>query len=378
MRCSPIWAFLLSGVASAGTLETNEAWRISGEDDRFLFGVVSRAVADPSGNVYLLDSQLGEVTVLAPDGSFLRRIGGEGDGPGELRRPADLFLFDDADVGVVVLSPPKIVRYDASGAHVGDRSPTRDGRPLRVLNADAAAGRLVAFSIQSRFDTGQRTTSYTLGRIGEDGRAARPILEGGYTLSYEELHIDEGEHDLPVARWALAPNGAVHVAPERNAYHVVTFTADGARTQDWSRPHEARVRSDEEKAAAEATLRQMYRHERYQRATFSVEEAEPAILSLRLSDVGELWILPGSGLGAGDAFHRYDVSSVQGAEMGRLDLRLEGDPGADAVHWLSDERIVVVEALTDADRAMGGASSASDEAELRLPDIVCYDVTRTE
>ena len=61
------------------TLELEELWRVGGwDDEEVLFGVITDIIADREGNFYMLDSQLNEVQVYAPDGEYLRTIGREG------------------------------------------------------------------------------------------------------------------------------------------------------------------------------------------------------------------------------------------------------------------------------------------------------------
>lgn len=72
------------------TLTPQELWRAGGEEDEHFFGVISAALADSAGNIYLLDRQLSEVAVYSSDGRFLRTLSREGEGPGEVRRPVDM------------------------------------------------------------------------------------------------------------------------------------------------------------------------------------------------------------------------------------------------------------------------------------------------
>ena len=70
--------------------------------DRFegdaLFGSVGDVdVRDgPEGpRIHVLDLQSSEVTIWTPDGTLIRRVGGEGEGPGEFTGPHDLVLLED-------------------------------------------------------------------------------------------------------------------------------------------------------------------------------------------------------------------------------------------------------------------------------------------
>jgi len=63
-----------------------------------LFGSVSDVNVRSTAQglwLYVLDRQASEVTIWTPDGALVRRVGGEGEGPGELSRPHDLVLLED-------------------------------------------------------------------------------------------------------------------------------------------------------------------------------------------------------------------------------------------------------------------------------------------
>ena len=64
------------------TLKLEEEWRIGGEDDEEIFGVITDIITDDDGNVYMLDAQLNEIKVYSEDGEYLRTIGREGEGTG--------------------------------------------------------------------------------------------------------------------------------------------------------------------------------------------------------------------------------------------------------------------------------------------------------
>lgn len=63
-----------------------------------LFGSVSDVNVRSTAQglrLYVLDRQAAEVTIWTPDGTLIRRVGREGEGPGEFTRPHDLVLLED-------------------------------------------------------------------------------------------------------------------------------------------------------------------------------------------------------------------------------------------------------------------------------------------
>ena len=72
---------------------------LQGEDWE-MFGRISSVAFDPEGNLYVLDGQAIRIVVLGPDGTFLRTIGREGEGPGEFTEPFDFTALTDGSIAV--------------------------------------------------------------------------------------------------------------------------------------------------------------------------------------------------------------------------------------------------------------------------------------
>ena len=101
------------------TVTLRERWRIGGDDEETLFGRIPRVAAGPDGNVYVLDSQLCEVSVYDRDGALLRTLFREGEGPGEVREPRDMFVLGDGRVGLIQDFPGVAVMVDGQGNPAG-------------------------------------------------------------------------------------------------------------------------------------------------------------------------------------------------------------------------------------------------------------------
>jgi hypothetical protein len=103
------------------SIRLEELWRVGdGDAPEELFGVIQRVTADAEGNVYLLDRQLSEVRVFDKDGNYPRTIGREGEGPGEFRRPSDMFFLPDGRLAILQVFPPRIVLLKRNGTPVGE------------------------------------------------------------------------------------------------------------------------------------------------------------------------------------------------------------------------------------------------------------------
>ena len=85
-------------------------------DDWESFGLLSDVAFDGAGNAHIVDMRADRVVVVAPDGSFLRMVGGSGEGPGELRSPWSLHVHRDG--GYVVSGVRAIEVFAPGGEHL--------------------------------------------------------------------------------------------------------------------------------------------------------------------------------------------------------------------------------------------------------------------
>ena len=96
---------------SVGSI-TGEEWET--------FGEVSRVAFDGQGNLYVLDRQNFRVVVVDPEGNFVREVGTEGDGPGELRFPMGLVVAPDGGIAIMDMGHQAFVVYDSDGGFVSN------------------------------------------------------------------------------------------------------------------------------------------------------------------------------------------------------------------------------------------------------------------
>ena len=84
-----------------------------------MFGQISSVAFGPEGNLYVLDEQAKRIVVFGSDGTFLRTIGREGKGPGELPSPMRVGVLDDETIGVYDLGHRGITLFSPEGEHLG-------------------------------------------------------------------------------------------------------------------------------------------------------------------------------------------------------------------------------------------------------------------
>ena len=148
--------------AGLTSLHLEELWRIGGDEEEDLFfGVVTQALTDDEGNVYLLDTQLSEVLVLFSDGEYICTLSRERDGPGEIRRATGMQWMPDGSLGLVRGMPSQVVRIDRQGNPAaslipGADDPTEGGR-IALRDLFCRDGWIVASGARMNRITGGRS-----------------------------------------------------------------------------------------------------------------------------------------------------------------------------------------------------------------------------
>ena len=74
---------------------------------------------DRSGDVFLTDEWLHQISVFDNDGNFLRRWGAEGDGDGQWNRPAGIAFDPDDNILVVDSFNNRVQRFTSAGEFLG-------------------------------------------------------------------------------------------------------------------------------------------------------------------------------------------------------------------------------------------------------------------
>ena len=365
-------------------LQLEELWRIGGiDDEENLLGVVNRALADDDGNIYLLDIQLTEVLVYSPDGQYLQSLGRAGEGPGEIRRASDVLFLPDGTVGLVQGFPGKIVKVQLDGTPAGE---------LRPGGGDPSAGGF--FGLRAAATTGDRLVLSGL-RVsrGENTRTARHFvadfsLDGAQLLEFagktSEREFRAAERSemtefFPHAGgWALAPDGRVLVAPQRNAYAIDVYAPDGTHERTFGRSYESWKRTDKELERARDSLTPRRRRNRGQ-ISLVMEATERDILKIRCDDAGRIWVLPSRGIrGQPAGIHStWDVFGADGLFEQQIRISFDGDGERDALFFVGDDRVILVKEHADALRAFAGGGGDIDTEQADLEDVrplevICY------
>ena len=363
-------------VAGRVTVELVPEWTLGGEDDPDnFFGIVGEVFADDAGNVYLVDNQLAEVQVFAPDGRWLRTLGRRGDGPGEVRNLRTALLMPDGSVGLVQAFPGQVVTVSQEGVPgttmtPGRTDPTAGG--FMALNTGLARGGTLAFAgskMQRRDDTALRTNY--IATYDADGAPEATIVSKQLETGMGDTRISEADEDFATLRWTVGPDGLVYVAPGRNGYRIDVHAPDGTLVRSFGRAYEPVVRTAAEKEQVGDTL-QPWRRRNRDALQFDVLDTEPDIVRLHVREGGEVWVLTSRGErpDAPGVMAVYDVFDPRGGFVRQAAMACDGDARSDALFPVGPDRWILVRGHAEALRSLFGMMGGGGDAPDVLLEIV--------
>jgi len=339
------------------SVELNELWRLGGEDEDILFGVIAEFLHDDDGNIYLLDSQLSEIQVFDRDGTWLRTVGREGEGPGEFRNGADMFWTPGGELGVVQAWPGKVVMVMPDGTPGGVFAlPFRDGMGFQSVSRGAGtAGRMILAGTAWSNENGEQTQTSYLKAYDVDGQELASFHEltreqnyGGWEFK-EELFADFKR------RWAAAEDGRVAAALSFDEYRIHVWKPDGSLDRIIERPDYGPVRrTDAEKKRFQA----MY--DRFTSwnpgSTFRVSDVHPAIGQIMFREDGSLWVQSGRDMwrNAEDRYTAFDVYDREGRYVRRVALLADADAVEDGLFFAGDRAFIVTDLFSALMASVGG------------------------
>jgi 6-bladed beta-propeller len=126
-----------------GRDEGPEAWRSLGS---------ASVGVDGEGRLYVLDGDAHHVVVYDDRGALLRVMGGEGEGPGELRMTSGMAVSPEGEAWVLDFGKGGFVRYGPDGTVLSERRPLVPPMPNRQRAFAVSGDVLTASTIAPRAD----------------------------------------------------------------------------------------------------------------------------------------------------------------------------------------------------------------------------------
>lgn len=154
------------------------------------FGSVRAVGFDEGANLHILDRQAARILVVGPDGSLVRTVGGQGEGPGEFNSPSELIVARDGSYTVLGLT--QIDLLNPEGEFV--RRVAMDPMTTGVVRADLALpdGRLVTTTILRLGDDEETEGGRPIYAFSLDGTATE-VLYTAWELPGEDEDLVESE-----------------------------------------------------------------------------------------------------------------------------------------------------------------------------------------
>jgi hypothetical protein len=101
---------------------------------RIEFGRIAAVVGDPSGRVYVLDALAKNVVVVDSSGAVVRRLGREGEGPGEFASPIDL-AWHGGRLAVLDSRLRRVTFWNQDGQVAETWRWPAEGQPVRLMGS---------------------------------------------------------------------------------------------------------------------------------------------------------------------------------------------------------------------------------------------------
>lgn len=351
-----------------------ESWRIGGrtENSDEMFGVIVRIASDSQGAIYLLDRQLSEVRVFSDHGEYLRTIGREGEGPGEFRRPADMFFLPDGKLAVMQIHPPKIILLSPEGVPQGELPFPRSEAAQVLRRALPSGDRIVLVRRTQEFFDDKYTIHASIDIMDYEGAILATLESRAFDLVFANFKLREQDFDSFQARLAVGPAGRIYTCPDRRPYRIHVWTPDGELTRVIEREYVSYKRNDSERQRVQR-IWDMYARA-YRETRGEIDDYDKDIRAVYPRPEG-FWVLTSRGEREREpgVLGVFDVFDNEGRFQQQMKLHGQGDPREDSYYFIG-QRLYVVTNVVGADAASRGGMEGSEDKEPEPTAIICYEL----
>jgi len=278
----------------------------SEDDDNYAFGVIKDVAVDPEGDIYVLDLGFNRVQVYDSDGVYLRTIGKEGKGPGEISGGFAVDVDLEGKVFVLDYLKRRIIVFGPGGDYLRDIQ-FKEGVPwdMSVRNG------LLYVAVRSvSIDTARQVFHWRVGVACYDleGHLRWRVAEypDVQPQRYRGWGVRTGYE--PRLVWTVDRNGNVYVGYS-DRYEIRVFGQGGALIREFGRVFKRIEVSSEEKQNVLEKLN----------VPGTVKEklifpkTKPAFYKMILDDAGNLWVnIPQK---HGSRGYAFDIFSPDGTYL---------------------------------------------------------------
>ncbi len=293
-------------------------------DSTYMFGSIKDPAYAPDGSIVLLDRALSRIMVYSPDGEFLRQIGREGDGPGEMSLSVMMALTGNGDI--IVTQRDAMERFDFQTGEWIAEYPRGETPPPFVLK-----GMPDSTFIGVHMDL-----------LPEDGRIVANVVLGIYSPGINEPSVSLLQHSAevnPINAAFLFENvldaysvtvrndGMIYVASRSGTEYIVTgFNPEGEKVFELLRDNIEPVEMTEEEIQEEKEFMEA----RLASMGAGDQRCLPDPMLPMISDIGigqdnDIWVRRGN-----EVCPTFDVYDSTGELQGTVSMQVES---GEARYW---------------------------------------------
>lgn len=309
----------------AGAWDSATAWRLTevlrigslegtGPD---VFGSISALVVDDLDRIYVLDRHAKEVRVFGDDGLPVRTLGGEGEGPGELKDPVGLALEGGDRLWVVDPGNARYTAFDTAGALVTSRRRMLAGYAVPWRGGFDDRGRLYEATTATGAErSGRALIVHDTSFAPVDTAWVPEYEQDEFELTTENFRMTAEVPFSSGQTWTPAPDGTLWTGITGD-YRIAHLTWRGDTLRVIQKEYSPLpVTADQRTKAVERLewfTRQGGRVDRSR-----IPDTKPAFTTLHVTRDGHLWVVPTLPPDyEGSAFEVFDPV---GRYLGRLEV----------------------------------------------------------
>lgn len=290
-------------------------------DSTYMFGSIKSLTYASDGSIVLLDRAFSRIMVYSSDGEFLRQIGREGDGPGEMSLAVLMVLTGNGDL--IVSQRDAMERFDFTSGEWIEEYPRGETPPPFVLqgmpdstfvgihmNLAPADGRFIADVILGIYIPGNNEPSVVL-----DERSVE-VNPMNAAFLFEDV--------IDAYSAAVRNDGTIYTASRSGSeYRVTGFSPDGEEVFELIREDIESVEMTPEELQEEKEFMQA----RLESMGAGIQNCSPDPLLPMISDLGigqdgNLWVRRGNVI-----LPVFDVYNTSGELLRVVTLQVNPDEG---------------------------------------------------
>ncbi len=361
-------------------VQLKEQWKITEarlDDTGDLVGLIGSVFKHANDNLLMLDVQLNLVWEFDRDGNIIGSYGREGQGPGELERPAQVLNDNTGQVAIVESIPAVIELFDEEGNTASSITPDLTGSNPAITKCQLSNDFYAMTYVARDFSEGIFTTRNGLLTLDFTGKSLSTIASHTAERDMRSASVlDEEEMTWLGDRWLVTPAGDIYAVNGYRGYEVSKYDRNGKISLRFGREYNSVERDKATYDEIDGQFAALA--SRSPNITHAVSKYYKDVISITRRPDGEIWVQPSDGkwnLGEG-ILAEFDAFDENGRYLRRVVLKGKGDPVSDRLHILPDRLVVICDFNTRAGRLANRAmtESESDIEDDEFPLIICYQL----